>query len=611
MKNVRALVVGVSRYYSDDWNTDGPVHNATAMTRWLLDLGVPAENIQLFSDVAHVAKEDAEDLAARGVAAVAPQHHAISRFWRQTLLDSAKREDRLFFFWSGHGMTDRSSNRLFFCGDYTHQLQNNVFNMTEFLAMTRSSAFQQYSSQVLFADVCGTYENAPTLPTTAGRLNIAAVDQFTAFATREGEYTPMDDSSGAFTRALLEVLALIGKRWPDEEAFRSRLEEVSSRSSLQPFTVDIKGKRETIRASFGQKSPDRAAFAKDAFEMLSSHEIGAVQRLHFQRTMVSLGLASFPKVPTLWNLIEELSDLQDARDGRAPYGLVEFLARLQSDPTLSENAKRDILEWLRLYGKGRLREAKERIEIDRETRMLLFKVHHVNGRLKEVESYVRFGDQTPIPGFNVEASEIDSWETLCQSVRDRVEDPKLGAQRGDLQLHFFVDVPLFDLPFHKIQTSDCVALGEQHVCIVHSLRRALQPDKCEEIELWREWAQALGQSALCNVPLRQVQPNPMSNDGICYADFPVLSGPDGTAGKSEIHRIIRLGSPLLCWTHAGTSNDTLVEELREIACQAGKQEDVRKVLYKRRLSAGAVASDLSVLSDEWGFRPFLTTQGAS
>ncbi|TAV19056.1 VMAP-C domain-containing protein [Rhizobium ruizarguesonis] len=610
MKNVRAIVVGVSRYYSDTWNTDGPVHNATAITRWLLDIGVPPSNIHLFSDVAEVAEQDARDLATTGVTAVTPVHHLINRFWRESLPAMAEQGDRLFFFWSGHGMTDKWSNRLFFCKDYTPKLNNSVFNMTEFLATTRSRTFQQYSSQVLFADVCGTYANAPTSPTNAGQMDIAPVDQFTAFATREGEYAAMNDSSGTFTDVLLEVLTSLDSRWPDEELFRPKLDKVSSRLSLQPYTVDIKGKNgETPRAAVGQGRRERAAYSRGAFEMLSGHDTRSIQRLHFQRTMVSLGLTSFPKLPTLWSMIEELSDLQDARDGLAPYGLIEFLARLANDPALGDASRRDIEAWIAKYGKDRLREAEERILADRQTWLLLFEVRHADGRLTELASYLRFADLTPIPGFTVETCSVDCWEKLCHAVRSRIEHPSISAHRVNLELHFLADAQLFDVPFHRIPASDGSSLGELHVCVVHSLRRALLPDNSPELERWRRWSEALCQGTFADIPLQPVQANPPPN-GLCYADFPVLPAPTGTAGKIQMGRLILLGAPLLFWPHASPVEATLAEELQAMACEAMRLKGLPEILLERRLRAHPVSSDLSVLSDEWDFRPFLMTQGA-
>jgi hypothetical protein len=351
------------------------------------------------------------------------------------------------------------------------------------------------------------------------------------------------------------------------------------------------------------------AFAKSAFEMLSGHDTRAIQLLHFQRTMVSLGIAKFPRVPTLWYLIEELADLRDSRDGQAPYGLVEFLARLASDAALGYACRRDIADWLAKYGKDRQREAEDRILADRSTRLLLFEVKHVDGRLAELLSYVRFEDLTPVPGFNVKTNPVANWDGLCQAVRSRIDDCQVSGQHVDLHLHFLTDAPLFGRAFHKIQGTDGMPLGELHLCTVHSLRRALLPDSHPELERWRRWIEALRCGAFADVAWQPVRPNPITN-GLCYADFPLLPEPMGTASKLQIRRLIMLGAPVLCWPHDEEPGPALAEELQAMAQEAGGVDQLPRVLNGRRVSEHPVGADLSMLLDDWSFRPFMTTRGA-
>ncbi|MEO5807735.1 caspase family protein [Devosia sp.] len=610
MRNVRAVVVGVSRYYSSSWKTDGPARNAAAIANWLLGLGVKGDRIHLFAELPMVDPAQAAKLGALGVVAREPRHPAINEFWRVELPRLAEEGDLLFFFWSGHGMTDAASQRVFFCGDYSPQLPTSVLNMNEVLAMLRSSPYQRYSKQLFIADVCGTYAESPIAPTCSVPADVASVDQFMAFATREGEYAEMDDKMGIFTDAVLEAFALIGRRWPEEDLLRPALVKVSSQLPQQPYTVYIKGRQgETHGQPFGSGRSGRLALANSAYKMLQDHDTGNVQTGHYERTMSGLGLATSPYSTTLFAIVRELADLQDVRDGQAPYGLVEFLARLAGDPRLARHCAEAIGHWIAANGKDRLREAEERICLDQSTRKLLFEVRPATGRLCEVETFLRFNDMMPVPGFQSKVAKVDNWQQLGEVVRQNLDQVEKSPQTGDIELHFLADADLFDLPFHAIEAADGQPVGQHHVCIVHSLKRALSPDGMLAIMLWRKWSETIPLQSFPQVPWQKVKPTPEVG-GFCYADFAVVPTPQGSVGKKQIEGLIKLGAPVVCWPHAELEEMGLREYLSELAKGAVELGGLPAAFLVQRMLRHPVASGFTLLCDEPNFRPFVMMQGA-
>jgi hypothetical protein len=281
------------------------------------------------------------------------------------------------------------------------------------------------------------------------------------------------------------------------------------------------------------------------------------------------------------------------------------------DPALGDAGRGEIRDWITKHGEDRRREINERLQADRMKRWLLLEVKHTAGRLCELVTYLRYSDLTTVAGFQEEACMVESWEQLCEAVRARVQDPKVKPPHGDLELHFLTDVPLFDLPFHKIPSSEGHPLGEQHVCIVHSLRRARLADDTEEVRRWRSWEHSLRDGVIAQVPLQQWPPSPpWPSGGLCYVDFQMVRQPPNEAVKKRITKLIQLGAPFVCWPHVEATAHDLSGMLSAMTRDANTIEGLPSMLLTRRLSECPVATDVSMLWDEQIFRPFSTTQGA-
>ena len=105
-----AVVVGIDRYWSDAANLRGAVRDALSVRDWLLDPAggnVPAENLQLVLAPGPNSPPLDPELEQLPVGTKANITVAINNLIQL----SGGIGERLFFFYAGHGLTARISNR--------------------------------------------------------------------------------------------------------------------------------------------------------------------------------------------------------------------------------------------------------------------------------------------------------------------------------------------------------------------------------------------------------------------------------------------------------------------------------------------------------------------
>jgi hypothetical protein len=213
-----AVVIGIDQYWSEGAHLRGAVRDALRMREWLVEPtggNVPAENVQLVvSRAEHSPEVDPEFQPT-----LATKANIILAINNLIELSSGKGE-RLYFFFAGHGLTTRVSNRdesALLATDFTtvntdHSIA--LRSLWEFFETT------QFEDQFLFVDAC---RNVPlwaeggefavgqwTLPRTRDP-GLPPVQQFVLYATSpklkavEDRKTPGEEH-GAFTTALLAGL---------------------------------------------------------------------------------------------------------------------------------------------------------------------------------------------------------------------------------------------------------------------------------------------------------------------------------------------------------------------------------------------------------------------
>ena len=238
-----AVVVGIDRYWSEGAHLRGAVRDALAVREWLLDPAggnVPAENLQLVLAPGPNSPPLDPKLAQLPIGTKANITVAINNLIQQ----SGGSGERLFFFFAGHGLTARVSNR-----DESALLATDFTTVTPDQSIALRSLWEyfettQFGDQFFFVDAC---RNVPpwgegaefelgrwTLPR-ARDPGTPPVQQFILYATSprlkatEVRDVPGEEH-GAFTAALLDGLRGTGaaKAWSwERNAYEVRWERLA------------------------------------------------------------------------------------------------------------------------------------------------------------------------------------------------------------------------------------------------------------------------------------------------------------------------------------------------------------------------------------------------
>jgi hypothetical protein len=222
-----AVVVGIDRYWSEAAHLKGAVRDALAMREWLLDPAggdVPPDNLQLVLAPGPASPELDESLQA-----IPATKASIIVAINDLIQLSGGKGERLYFYFAGHGLTARVSNRdesALLATDFTSVNTDNSIalrSLWEFFETT------QFDDQFFFVDAC---RNVPpwgegaefelgrwTLPRSRDP-GVPPVQQFILYATSPKlKATEVRDrpgeEHGAFTAALLDGLGGAGaaKAW--------------------------------------------------------------------------------------------------------------------------------------------------------------------------------------------------------------------------------------------------------------------------------------------------------------------------------------------------------------------------------------------------------------
>ncbi len=206
-KETYGLVIGIEKYQETAWNVSGggPAYDAVQFAQWLLDCGVPKENIRLclspLENVEHpeLANEEATE----------PKIAALITDWL-----SDKKGDLLYLFWAGHGLITSERNRRLLCADATKKNWQNL-DLDSLLIYLSSEAFL-IKHHICLIDACANYIlESKGRPTNLGGKIFPSgqprkeSQQFVLLATREGEQAKVSaqGKTGYFSQAVREALA--------------------------------------------------------------------------------------------------------------------------------------------------------------------------------------------------------------------------------------------------------------------------------------------------------------------------------------------------------------------------------------------------------------------
>jgi hypothetical protein len=248
-----AIVIGVDRYWTEQACLKGAVRDALRMREWLLDPAggsVPAENMALLlSPLEGKQPEGVEFVeASRGQTVTAIE---------DLLKRSGEKGQRLFFFYAGHGLTARVSNRdenALVAQDFSQTLTDNSLALRSLWERFETT---QFEDQFLFVDAC---RNIPweNVEFEVGRWplprrrdpGLPPTQQFILYATSPGlkarELREAGNERGAFTEILLQGLKGAGtaKAWSAEtQNYQVRWERLVKhvRAGLERQRLSVRG----------------------------------------------------------------------------------------------------------------------------------------------------------------------------------------------------------------------------------------------------------------------------------------------------------------------------------------------------------------------------------
>jgi hypothetical protein len=287
-----AVVVGIDRYWSEAAHLKGAVHDALEMRKWLLDPAggnVPQDNLQL---VLAPTGELEEKLDYRD----ASKANVIVAINDLVQLSGGKGE-RLYFYYAGHGLTSRVSNRdesALLATDFTPLLTDNSIALRSLWEYFETL---QFDDQFFFVDAC---RNVPpwgegaeftlgswTLPRSRDP-GLPPVQQFIFYATspklKAAEVQdPSGEEYGAFTKALLEGLRGEGaaKAWSwERRCYEVRWERLADyvKRRIEAEKRQVAATPEGALIQIPQDTGSRGVADRERDALLTSYAPSAFER---------------------------------------------------------------------------------------------------------------------------------------------------------------------------------------------------------------------------------------------------------------------------------------------------------------------------------------------
>jgi hypothetical protein len=241
--------VGIEHYAGGKgWQLPGPVNDALAIRQWLLDKGVPNEQIHLHLSPLPENQGKLADLHQGSL------REAVDQDIRQTLsslkgLPHSKAE-LLIVYWAGHGLKSGDRHCLLLANAKQDDFVSySMENLRLTLSCVECAGFSQ---QIFLIDTCQTFHGKYYTPPTIQELPVGErtrKNQFQFFACQDGQ-AAKDSGEDHFTSVLLRKLQESPdldavwppdmKRWADLVQADFKTEAGLSRSSSQyPVTCEV------------------------------------------------------------------------------------------------------------------------------------------------------------------------------------------------------------------------------------------------------------------------------------------------------------------------------------------------------------------------------------
>ncbi len=218
-----AILIGIENYEEPSWALNGPAMDAMRLANWLLDRGVPGNNLHLYinegsmitRELAHERTTLRQKLADSGV--------ILCERPCRSVLEAAlnpvnfpplpgQLEKTLIVYCSGHGTwKGGEQKRYLIAADASQQSYEAIDLSVVANELCYDSSSNRFSRQWLIQDACAEVSKGQGLRALSIMVNADARppnEQYLLFASRPGAYAENDPirQAGAFTGALLDAL---------------------------------------------------------------------------------------------------------------------------------------------------------------------------------------------------------------------------------------------------------------------------------------------------------------------------------------------------------------------------------------------------------------------
>lgn len=150
-QNTHAVIVGVEKYPVKKWGLDGPVNDAGRFSNWLIQRGVPPENIRIFLSPL---PENEKSKELNGLNYQYATEENIRKYFYDYLPKISG--DLFWFFWGGHGfitpIKSKINFRLLFGDSKPDSFRN--LNLNSLINSMKFDFFQEFRKQIFIIDAC-------------------------------------------------------------------------------------------------------------------------------------------------------------------------------------------------------------------------------------------------------------------------------------------------------------------------------------------------------------------------------------------------------------------------------------------------------------------------
>jgi hypothetical protein len=236
-----ALVVGIEKY-EDGRDLNGPAGEAIRFAQWLIDRGVPIENIFLFASFL----EDNESLKNTiNIDIKLPTEENIREILDEKLLLEGKCGELLHVFWSGHGFITQRAGEFTRRVYYQNSDRDNFYNLNLGKlekALKTSPDGTGFRHQLFLNDVCGTildasYDYVQSYESSETPCRCIPGNNFNKQEIFYGA-SELDVSIGKLSRLILEEISEEKSLFPDANRLYDALRPLIPELKYRKFNSD-------------------------------------------------------------------------------------------------------------------------------------------------------------------------------------------------------------------------------------------------------------------------------------------------------------------------------------------------------------------------------------